>query len=233
MAATGSRGLRGLVIGLVVLVGLLIAADRVGLYIAERTAGDTIQSSQDLKSRPDVTIAGFPFLTQLAAGDFDEITVTAKDVPVGQAVHLLDISTVRVVLHKVTVARDFSSVRAATANAVARISYAELGKTLGIDVSYAGNGRIKATKRVTVAGQTVSASVTTQPTLTNGALSFVATQLNGAGQLGAVASAALNQVFDLAVPLQGIPFKVRVQSLRTDRSGVTIDLTGRDLTYSK
>ncbi|HEX3337113.1 MAG TPA: DUF2993 domain-containing protein [Jatrophihabitans sp.] len=232
MVATGSRGLRGLVIGLVVLVLLLIAADRVGVYIAERTAGDTIQSSQDLNSRPAVAIAGFPFLTQLAAGDFGEITVTAKDVPVGQAGHPLDISTVRVVLRHVTVARDFSSVRAATANAVATISYAELGATLGIDVSYAGAGRIKAAKSVTVAGQTVAASVTAEPTLTNGALSFVATQVNGAGQLGAVASAALNQVFDLAVPLQGIPFKVRVQSLRTDPSGVTIDLTGRDLSYS-
>jgi hypothetical protein len=228
----GGRGARRLVVALLVLVVLLVAADRIGLYVAERTAGNTIQSSQKLRERPAVHVSGFPFLTQLAAGDFDQVTVTARDVPVGEKVHLLDISRIKVVLHKVTVARDFSRVSAETANATASISFAELGRTLGIDVGYAGSGRIKATKKVTVLGNTVQASVTARPALVDGALSFTATAINGAGQLGDQVTSALNSVFDLSVPLQGIPFKIRVRSLQVDGSGVRIELTGSHLTYS-
>jgi LmeA-like phospholipid-binding len=224
---------RRLLIALVVIVVLLVAADRIGDYVAERTAGDTIQSSQHLTSRPGVDIAGFPFLTQLAAGNFDQITVTAKDVPVGERLHLLDISQVRVVLHKLSVSRDFNRVHAETADATATVSYRELGKTLGLDVGYAGAGRIKASKSVTVGGQTVRATLTTQPQLVNGALSFASTRIDNAAQLGGAVAAALNQVFHLAVPLQGIPFKIRVKSLRVEPTAVYVDLTGADLTYSK
>jgi hypothetical protein len=232
VATTGVRVGRGIAITLVVLVVLLVAADRIGNYIAERSAADTIESSQGLSSRPNVDINGFPFLNQLATGKFDKITVTAKDVPVGQNTHLLDISQLRVVLHSLTVSRDFSSVHADSADATATVTFAELGKTLGVDVGYAGDGRIKATKDVTVAGTTVHASLTAQPKIVNGALSFVGATVDNAGQLGGTVSALLNQVFDLTVPLQGIPFKVRVQSLQVDQSGVQIALTGADLSYS-
>jgi LmeA-like phospholipid-binding len=227
-----SRFARGVIITLVVLAVLLVAADRIGVYAAERTAGNTIQSSQKLASRPDVDIAGFPFLTQLAAGKFGEVTVTGQDLPVGEAPHLLDLSRVRVVLHTVTVSRDFSRVHAKTADAVATVNYADLSKTLGLTVSYAGNGRVKATKSVTVFGQTVKASLSARPELVNGALGFAGAQINGADQLGGAAVDALGQVFDLSVPLQGIPFKIRVRSLRVEPQGVLVALSGADLTYS-
>src|SRR6476619_6753226 len=57
---------------------------------------------QHLDSGPDVDIDGFPFLTQLVEGHYDEITVTATDVPVGAAQRLM-ISRLRVVLHDLTV----------------------------------------------------------------------------------------------------------------------------------
>jgi hypothetical protein len=69
--------------------------------------------------------------------------------------------------------------------------------------------------------------------LVNGALSFVGTSVDNAGALGGAVAAALGQVFDLAIPLQGIPFDVRVRKLRVGADGVTIKLTGRDLSYSK
>lgn len=227
------RGLRALVITLVVLAALLVGADRVGLYIAERAAGDTIQSSQHLGSRPSVDIAGFPFLTQLAAGKSDEITVSAKDVPVGQDPHVLAISQVRVVLHRVSASRDFSSFHADTAEATALVSYAELGHTLGIDIHYAGDGRIKASKQITVLGQSVQAGISAQPRLVNGALAFGATSINGLGELGGGVSSVLNKVFALNIPLHGIPFDIRVQSLRVDARGVQLALTGSNLSYSK
>jgi hypothetical protein len=47
-----------------------------------------------------------------------------------------------------------------------------------------------------------------------------------------VVSAALQRVFDLRIPLQDIPFDVRVQRLAVDPDGVTLALIGQDLVYS-
>ncbi|MCW2595304.1 MAG: Secreted protein [Jatrophihabitans sp.] len=231
-ATGGARVLRRVAIGLVILVVLLVVADRVGNYVAERTAGNTIQQSQHLTSRPDVNIGGFPFLTQLAAGHFDKITVTASHVPVGSASVPLQVAQVHVEFDGVTVSRAFSSVHANTANAIALVNYADLSKTLGVDLAYAGNGRIKASKSVSLAGRTLSAEVTTQPILANGALSFGSTQINGAGQLSGEVTALLNKVFDVSVPLQGIPFQIQVKSLTVDERGLHINLTGANLSYA-
>src|SRR6478609_10912606 len=68
---TMPRPLKILLIVLVVLAGLFVALDRIGNYVAEPVAANTIKTSQDLPSKPDVDIGGFPFLTQLVARDFD------------------------------------------------------------------------------------------------------------------------------------------------------------------
>lgn len=232
MAGRGARRARGLLITVVVLVILLVAADRVGNYVAERFTADTLQSSQGLRSRPDVDIAGFPFLTQFAAGRFDKVTITAHDIPVGKSAHPLSVSQVRVAFHDVTVSRDFSRFHADTADATASIGYAELSRTLGLSIGYAGNGRVEASKSVSIAGRTVQASATARPRLADDTLSFVGTAINGAGELGRLVTAALHKVFDLAIPLSGIPFNVRVTSLHVARTGVTVGLRGRNLSYS-
>jgi hypothetical protein len=224
---------RRLLIAVVVLVVLLVAADRAGDYVAERTAATTIENSQNLDHRPDVDIAGFPFLTQLAAGDFGKVSITAHDVPVGEQDRLLDISRLRVILHQVTVSRSFKRVHADHADATATVGYDDLGRTLGVTVAYTGDGRISASKSLTVAGRTLSGSVSARPELVDGALAFGAVQVNGAGELGGELSRALDQVFDLHIPLQGIPFHVRVESLQAGADGIVARLSGRDLSYSK
>jgi hypothetical protein len=200
--------------------------------MAERAAGNTIESSQHLSSRPDVTIAGFPFLTQLAADKYNKITVTAKNMPVGKTVQLV-ISRLKVVFHELTVSRNFSRLHANTAAATGTVDYAELGKALDIDVTYAGNGRIKGTKSVSVAGRSFQASLATTPKLVNGTLGFAGTSIDNAGQLGAAVISTLNKVFDLSIPLDGLPFHIRVKALHADATGLHFDLTGRNLTYAK
>lgn len=222
---------RTLLIVLVVIAALLVVADRVGLYVAERQIGDTLQTSQELPSRPDVAIAGFPFLTQLAAGKSDKITITAKDVPIDKTAHILRLSRVQVVLHKITASRTFDSFHADTAQATATITYAELSDALGIDVTYAGGGRIKAAKQITVLGQSIDAAISSEPRIVNGALSFAKTSINGLNQLGGDVASALNKIFDSNIPLKGIPFDIRVQSLRMDATGAQVALSGSNLTF--
>jgi hypothetical protein len=213
------------------LLVLLLAADRLGVYVAERAAADSLKSSQHLSSTPDVSIAGFPFLTQLAAGDYPRITVTAKGVPVGPPVHTLVLSRLKVVLHRLSVSHDFHTFRADTASAVAAVDFDQLGSTLRADLSYAGNGRIRATKTVALAGRSFRATVTARPELVNGALAFTDASVADAGTLGRTLRASLSRLFSLHIPLQNVPFDVRVDSLAVTADGVTIDLSGRDLVY--
>jgi hypothetical protein len=225
--------LKILLIVLLVLAVLLVAADRIGNYVAERVAANTIKSSQDLRSTPDVDIGGFPFLTQLIGRDFDKITVTAKDVPLNRNRDVLDLSQLQVTLHSITAPRDLSSVHADSATADASVTYAELSKRLGGEVSYAGDGRVKASKSVTVGGRTFTAQITAAPILVNGALSFTKVAINGLGSLADQLPDDVKKLFDQRFSLQGFPFGLRVDSLRVDSDGIELVLSGSDLTYRR
>ncbi|MBS2533923.1 DUF2993 domain-containing protein [Catenulispora sp. NF23] len=69
-----------LAITLLVLAGLFVAADRITVGIAESQIAKRIQQSQNLESKPSVTIANFPFLTQLIGMKLDKVSVDARGV---------------------------------------------------------------------------------------------------------------------------------------------------------
>ncbi len=43
----------------------------------------------------------------------------------------------------------------------------------------------------------------------------------------------LTKLFDLSVPLNGLPFQITVRSLDVDASGVHADFVGADLSFTK
>jgi len=223
--------LRRILIAVAVLLALVIGADRVGVYVAERVAADKLEQSQHLDSKPEVDIAGFPFLTQVASGDYEQITVDAKDVSAGAAARLLQIAHLHVVLHGVHVSDSFSRVETDRADASAHLDYAQLSKVLGAKVGYAGDGQVKATASVTVLGRKVSGSVTARPELHGTSLGFGSAQ--GAGGLAAEVLRALQKAFAIEIPLSGIPFQVRVDSLSAGASGIDLKLSGHHLIYVK
>lgn len=226
---------RTLLIALVVLVGLLVALDRIALVVSERAAATTIRNSQQLSSTPSVSVSGFPFLTQLAAGHFHQITIKARDVPAGTG-SPLTIDTVTVVLHSVHVSRDLRTVRADSAQASATVSYAALSKALGITVSYAGQadgvGRVQATGSVSLLGHTITAVVSSGVAVSDGELQFVDPQVNGAS-LPSAALPLLRNVFGAPLSISQLPFGVSVQGAQATPAGITIELTGAELVYTR
>jgi hypothetical protein len=76
------RGLKALVIIVVLLAGVLIAVDRVGKSLAEdqlAKAAATEAARYDVRSSDtSAEIGGFGFLPQVAKGDFSKITVTMQ-----------------------------------------------------------------------------------------------------------------------------------------------------------
>lgn len=85
--------MRRLLIFVVFVVILLVAADRVAWYVAERAVADEIRRSQKLAATPDVSIEGFPFLTQALRGDYTQVDGTINDLTVddGVTVKQLDV----------------------------------------------------------------------------------------------------------------------------------------------
>lgn len=221
--------MKKLLIGSAVLVVVLLLIDRGGVTVAQNQAASKLQSSQGLPERPDVDIAGFPFLTQAARRTFGKVVVTADQVPVGGGA--VRLSRLRVVLHDVSVSSDLDSFDAARADADATIGYDELSDTLGIDVGYVGDGRVEASTPVTVAGESLEPTVVAAPSLTDGAIAFDGATLDGVEDPTGAVAGAVGDVFGEALSLAGVPFGVDVESLTVERDGIHLALTGRNLSY--
>lgn len=229
----GLRVGRALLITVLVLLGLLIAVDRIALAVAERKAGETLQRSQHLATRPGVSIGGFPFLTQLAAGNFDRITTTVHDLTLAQDTGTqLRIGTLHVTLRHVHVTRDLKSARSDFSTATALISYRDLSQTLGVPLSYAGDGRVTASASLAVGGVTAQGTASARIVLQGESLGFADASVGGLSLPAPVVS-ALNAAFGRTIPLTGLPFGVHVQGLRATTKGIEITLTARGLTYQR
>ncbi|TCP54362.1 DUF2993 family protein [Tamaricihabitans halophyticus] len=86
------RGKKKLIISLVVLLGLLVAADFVAATAAEHKVSQTAREQFDLSDDPSVTVHGFPFLYQALTGEYGEISVSAAGVPVADMLRELEIN---------------------------------------------------------------------------------------------------------------------------------------------
>jgi hypothetical protein len=72
-----------LIIGLLVLVGLLVAADFGAAALAESAVSRQMREQIGLPDDPRVRINGFPFVTQALAGTYSSIDVSAPRLQVG------------------------------------------------------------------------------------------------------------------------------------------------------
>lgn len=159
-ARPGAR-VNKLAAAVVVLVALLLVADRAGARYASRSVADGVQAAMRLDSPPEVDITGFPFLTQAARGRYERVEVRAADVPVDDVV----LSRLDATLHGAEVplsdllSRSVDDVPVEQVRASALVAYPELSQ------SYRGqeltvkpdSGRLLLVGDLQVADRTVSA----------------------------------------------------------------------------
>ncbi|MGQ0840420.1 LmeA family phospholipid-binding protein [Actinokineospora sp.] len=86
-----SKTVRRLVITLVVLLGLLVAADFGAAAVFEHEVSKRAQAQFDLRDHPSVKVGGFSFLVQAFSGEYDLVTVDAKGVPVRDTLRDVDV----------------------------------------------------------------------------------------------------------------------------------------------
>lgn len=76
--------MKKLVITLVIVLGLLVAADFGAATVAQQQVSKQVRSQLKLPQDPSVTIHGFPFLYQAVTGDYPDVEMNADSVALGE-----------------------------------------------------------------------------------------------------------------------------------------------------
>ncbi len=171
----GGRRARKYVIIFVIVVALLVVLD-----FGARVAAQGIMASQDpaaghLPQKPDVSIGGFPFLTQVASKDFQHVTISTTNLTEGP-VTISSINATATGIRLKSYSSQSGTITSVSGRAV--ISFASLGNTLsqqigplgsllngaGLHLTAAGSDEVKASLNLVV----VSGSATWRVTRMSG-----------------------------------------------------------------
>lgn len=201
------KSLRRLAVVVLVLLAAFVVVDRVAKSAAQRVVARRIQADQQLAARPDVTIGGFPFLTQLVDGTYDDVTVTVR------GPHAGDLVVTKVTVHASGVHVPFSAVvgqhlhRVPIDRATAQVvlAFPDLNGFFAgqhVRLQAGPNAALRVTG--TVAG--VTASVGAKLSLQGDSV------LIGPG----------SGLPSLAIPLGSLPFKIRLLSVKATQDGIVV-----------
>ena len=206
--------MRRLVLVVVLLLGLLAVADRMAALGAERIVAKRLQAAESLAVRPDVSIGGVPFLTQMARGRYDDVTVTVHDLRRGD----LHIAMVRAHLTGVRVPfadvlrQHVGRVRVATATAEILLTFADVNSLLapkGVHLSAASGGQVHAsgTRSGSVGGVSSGATFSADVPLDISGDSVIVRLPDGQ---------------TAEIPLPQMPFGIALLSARGTSEGITV-----------
>ncbi|MEU7061097.1 DUF2993 domain-containing protein [Streptomyces sp. NPDC046197] len=240
------RALRILLIVVVILGGLFVAADRLAVHFAEGEAADKLKTTESLAGTPDVSIKGFPFLTQVASGELDDVEVGIKnyEATTGNGAQKIRIDNLKADMKGVAFSGDYSSATASSATGTATIGYDELLKTAKSEptqvapgvtarvtgLSDGGNGKIKVAVEATVFGTKlpepvyVLSSVTVQD-------NKVRVHADTVPRLGGVALAEnrIRTITDFQQVIDRLPGGIQLDKVEAAKDGVEITVKGSNV----
>ncbi len=220
--------MRGWLLTGAVLLVVAVGADRAALVLTERGLAEQARTSGGLGQTPDVSIAGFPFLTQALAGRYDDVRLQATGgVDVGglSGAGLVQVAALDVRLTGVEVPlRDVLSgavddVPVASVRGDVLLGYGELSRRAprGVTVSAAGE-RLRVTGTVRVLGRDLSASALSDVVLADGSVVVRAREVEAGG--ARVPLGVLSAALDFAVPVGDLPYGLALTGLRVRPDGV-------------
>ncbi|UNO40510.1 DUF2993 domain-containing protein [Streptomyces sp. MST-110588] len=231
------RALRVLLVIAVILGGLFVAADRIAVNIAEDKAADKIRVSQGLSGSPDVSIKGFPFLTQVASRSLDEVDADLGGIEASADGQRLRLTELTAQFRDVKLTSDYSSIEsAASATGTARISYADLTKAAGggVRVGYAGKkngtGQVKISPNIGGLPLLDSLEVTGSVSIVGGdTVRLRADRLPALCQSIPSCEERVRKRTDHDWKLSRLPGNLKLSKIESTPDGVSISATGTDV----
>lgn len=209
--------MKRLLLGLALAVAVLVFVDRMAVIAAEHEVAKRVQQEQGLTESPDVSIGGFPFLSQAIAGHYDDVTLTLHDLrrgPVPVSRLTAKLSGVRVPLSDV-IGQHLGRVPVDRASADVLLTYTAINDWLGtrhLTVGPGPGGEVRVSASADVAGHQVGASAAGRLAVSKDAVQITA----GSG-------------FDFEIPLPGLPFRIRLITARSTQDGIVIAASAEGL----
>jgi len=226
--------MRRLLIVLVVLAALLVAADRVGVVVAQNRLASEIQQQLELDAKPDVSIRGIPFLTQAIRGTYKDIRVQLPDVDAGDVQDL----SVNARLQGAHV-----SLSDALGGNVDRIPVDQISGTLlipydqlarasgisGLTITREGDS-LRLTGSVQVLGRSIKAEAVGRVEVNDGRITINAERAKVAGI--PVPTAVLDEaarLLSFRVQPQNLPLNLRITAVHLTDTGLLVDAVSDDV----
>jgi hypothetical protein len=239
---------RGLLITVIVLLVIVAAGlavlDRVGASYAEGVIADKVAqqvaNQKATSDKPDVTIEGVPFLTQVADGRYQEIKIELANFsgPAGNGrtikMPMLDIRAKDVVA-PIGAIRNGGKIVATTVTGAGTIDYAtvqSLVEQKGVQLGEK-DGKLTLTAPVRILQQTVTVNGTATVSVTDNIVSvhFDSVSAPGLPQIPLVQNLLTNYAKNLSVTVKvpALPLKLAVQKVQPTAAGLVITAGASDV----
>jgi hypothetical protein len=213
----------------IVILILLVIGDRVALAVTENQFASQFQK-QGFPVKPSVSIDGFPFLTQLAAKDFNKVDISANDVPAGP----VTITSLHATINGMHISSYSSSASAKVdkLNANAFISFGALaaagglGGGTGVTVTPDGADKLKISAGLGgVFTDTEEAQITQ-----SGPQTISIKVLPSSGALSSLLSSFGS--FSFSLP-KGVPASLKITGLTLNSQGLNVSASATNATFSQ
>jgi hypothetical protein len=236
----GRRLLTTLVVLVVVFGALLVVADRVGVNVAEQRIGDQVKqevTSRGIRSsEPEVTVGGFPFLTQVLDGRYQSISIVLRNVE-GEGVRLprLDVEAHDVTATMQTLVSGDGKVVAKSVDGTATLSYAsvaDLIKQPGLTLAER-DGKLSVRMPAQVLGQSLTLTGFAEVTAVKGKIRVRFDELTPEG---AAVPASFQRLISgyakrisVNVNLPALPYGLVVKEVQALPDGLAVTATASDV----
>ena len=213
-----------LVIVLLAILGLLLGLDRAAAAITADRIAAKLQT-EGFPAEPNVTVEGFPFLTQVIRHHLDGVKVTAPRFPVGAVTASIDVHATDITLDS-----GYQSGTIAQVNGTGLITFASLAKlpglaaVPGLKISSDGPHMVKLSANLAILAATAIARVKLASPH-----EIVLRLVSASG----VPAALLDPIRHLAVQIPALPLGLTVQLVAVGPQGVLIRVFGSNASFGR
>lgn len=200
-----------------------VAQQSLGAW-GERSMAQRFQNRHRLAEPPSVSIEGAVPGWQVAVGSLDDVRLSAAAVPASGA--RVPVTLTQVSIRAGQVERTGSGWRAERAGAQVFVSYADLSRALGIDLTSAGEGRARVRASVPVVGQVGGTTAVRLAGPTSIALDGV----HADGEASLLVQSAIGRLLQQPLHLDEVPTGLRLTTVRLEHDGLHADLSGTGVT---
>jgi hypothetical protein len=226
----GRRGRRW-IIALVVVIAVLVALDFAARAAAESVMASKIEQ-QGLQHKPGVSIDGFPFLTQVASRDFQQVNLAADQTEGPVTITSINATARNIKLNSYA----FSSGTIGSLSGTALISFSSLGNTLTQEVGPLGTLLNGAGLKLTAAGPD-EVKATLNLLVTTGSATWRVSRQSGDRlnirlvSSSGLPSSLLGSIQDITLQIPKLPLGLTIDSVQVTTAGVVGHVTGTNVPF--